>query len=128
MIYDGVITKPELDEALEHFGVKGMKWKKRKGKSINKVLNYQSSYDADGNPISNSKSDEEKEKAIKKKTKQSSVINKILNYNSSHDSEGNPVNKNTNTNKQKKSGTMSKIFNYESSHDSEGNPIKKKRR
>lgn len=28
--YDGVILKPDLDEALEHYGVKGMKWKKRK--------------------------------------------------------------------------------------------------
>lgn len=28
--YDGVILKPTLDEALEHYGVKGMKWKKRK--------------------------------------------------------------------------------------------------
>lgn len=26
--YDGVINKPSLDEALEHYGVKGMKWKK----------------------------------------------------------------------------------------------------
>lgn len=32
MIYDYVITKPNLDDALEHFGVKGMKWKKRKGR------------------------------------------------------------------------------------------------
>ena len=31
MIYDYVINKPSLDEALEHYGVKGMKWKKRKG-------------------------------------------------------------------------------------------------
>lgn len=30
MIYDYVINKPSLDEALEHYGVKGMKWKKRK--------------------------------------------------------------------------------------------------
>jgi len=128
-VYDGVAVKPDLDEALEHYGVKGMKWRRRKGKSfINKVLNYQSSHDADGNPIRNAKNNEEKEKAIKKKTKRSSIINKILNYNSSHDSEGNPVNRNTNTNKQKKSGTINKIFNYESSHDSEGNPIKKKKK
>ena len=35
MIYDGVITKPELteDNMLMHWGVKGMKWRKRlKGK------------------------------------------------------------------------------------------------
>lgn len=31
MMYDGVINKPSLDEALEHYGVKGMKWKKHKG-------------------------------------------------------------------------------------------------
>ena len=30
-MYDGVINKPSLDEALEHYGVKGMKWKKHKG-------------------------------------------------------------------------------------------------
>ena len=27
--YDGVILKPTLDEALEHYGVKGMKWRKK---------------------------------------------------------------------------------------------------
>lgn len=27
-IYDGVAVKPGLDEALEHYGVKGMKWRK----------------------------------------------------------------------------------------------------
>ena len=32
--YDGVILKPSLDEALEHYGVKGMKWKKRKAKNL----------------------------------------------------------------------------------------------
>ena len=29
-VYDGVIMKPELDNALEHYGIKGMKWKKHK--------------------------------------------------------------------------------------------------
>ena len=30
MVYDGVITKPELNEdTLAHYGIKGMKWKKR---------------------------------------------------------------------------------------------------
>lgn len=34
MIYDGVVTKPELTEEnmLMHWGVKGMKWRKRKGR------------------------------------------------------------------------------------------------
>lgn len=30
MTYDGVITKPDLDEALKHYGVMGMKWGVRK--------------------------------------------------------------------------------------------------
>ena len=30
MTYDGVILKPDLDEALEHYGVKGMEWGKHK--------------------------------------------------------------------------------------------------
>lgn len=30
MEYDGVILKPDLDEALEHYGVLGMKWGRRK--------------------------------------------------------------------------------------------------
>lgn len=30
MKYDYVIEKPSIDEALEHYGVKGMKWKKKK--------------------------------------------------------------------------------------------------
>lgn len=29
-MYDGVAIKPTLDEAFEHYGVKGMKWRKRK--------------------------------------------------------------------------------------------------
>ena len=34
MIYDGIITKPPLDEdTLAHYGVKGMKWKVRKAKN-----------------------------------------------------------------------------------------------
>lgn len=32
--YDGVILKPTLDEALEHYGVKGMKWRKRKKNNL----------------------------------------------------------------------------------------------
>lgn len=34
MTYDGVITKPSLDDALKHYGVKGMKWKKHKNKDL----------------------------------------------------------------------------------------------
>ena len=34
-IYDGVIMKPKLDNALEHYGVKGMKWKKHKASTKN---------------------------------------------------------------------------------------------
>ena len=30
--YDGVTSKPDLDDCLEHFGIKGMKWRRRKGK------------------------------------------------------------------------------------------------
>lgn len=30
MTYDGVTTKPTLDEALQHYGVVGMKWGIRK--------------------------------------------------------------------------------------------------
>lgn len=36
MMYDGVINKPSLDEALEHYGVKGMKWDKKKRKWQNR--------------------------------------------------------------------------------------------
>ena len=34
MVYDGIINKPDIDEIIiEHYGVKGMKWRKRlKGK------------------------------------------------------------------------------------------------
>lgn len=33
MEYDGVVLKPELnEETLEHFGIKGMKWRHRKGR------------------------------------------------------------------------------------------------
>ena len=54
MMYDGVINKPDLDEALEHYGVKGMKWRKRKAKNLvdkgypsaesNKSYNLNSNY------------------------------------------------------------------------------------
>lgn len=27
-VYDGIIMKPDLDDALEHYGKKGMKWRK----------------------------------------------------------------------------------------------------
>ena len=36
MTYDGVINKPDLDEALEHYGIKGMKWRKKLKGLINK--------------------------------------------------------------------------------------------
>lgn len=36
--YDGVILKPTLDEALEHYGVKGMKWKKHKSSASRSSL------------------------------------------------------------------------------------------
>lgn len=39
-VYDGVAVKPDLDEALEHYGVKGMKWRqhlKRATKSLQKI-------------------------------------------------------------------------------------------
>lgn len=29
-VYDGVVIKPDLDNALEHYGVKGMKWRKER--------------------------------------------------------------------------------------------------
>ena len=28
--YDGIVGKPDLDDALEHYGIKGMKWKIRR--------------------------------------------------------------------------------------------------
>ena len=47
MIFDGLITKPSVDDALEHYGVKGMKWKNRKhvhkvpaGQENNPVYQY----------------------------------------------------------------------------------------
>ena len=39
MMYDYVIKKPNIDEALEHYGVKGMKWKKRKKNLTDKGYN-----------------------------------------------------------------------------------------
>ena len=78
MNYDGVITKPELnEETLTHYGVKGMKWRKRKAKgvtksskksnfmdNIRKIFNYNNAYDSEGNPTkpSNSKKDKRKSK------------------------------------------------------------------
>lgn len=39
MIYDYVVTKPPLnEETLAHYGIKGMKWKKRKAKLKGKAL------------------------------------------------------------------------------------------
>ena len=107
MVYDGIITKPDLTEEnmLAHWGIKGMKWKKgRKGRQVTRsksgssflsrfksVLNSQH-YDEMGNAPSSSKP-----VAKKKKTngnglpKTGSTLHKILNYQSSHDSEGNPI-------------------------------------
>ena len=36
-VYDGVMMKPDLDDVLEHHGVKGMKWgfRKQKAKAVN---------------------------------------------------------------------------------------------
>lgn len=47
--YDGVIFKPDLDEALEHYGVKGMKWKKHLKSAINTIKTR--------NPISRSRAE-----------------------------------------------------------------------
>lgn len=33
--YDYVITKPELEDALAHYGVKGMRWGHRKSRYTN---------------------------------------------------------------------------------------------
>lgn len=33
-VYDGIIDKPMLDDILKHYGVKGMKWRKRKAKNL----------------------------------------------------------------------------------------------
>lgn len=33
MVYDGIINKPDIDEIIiEHYGVKGMKWRRRRKK------------------------------------------------------------------------------------------------
>ena len=56
-VYDGVIIKPDLDDSLKHYGVKGMKWTKRKagaksiGSKIHDVLNADH-YDEFGNSSS----------------------------------------------------------------------------
>ena len=40
MIYDYIATKPELDDdLLAHYGIKGMKWRKRLGQIVNKAKN-----------------------------------------------------------------------------------------
>lgn len=42
MMYDGIVLKPPLDDALEHYGVKGMKWGRRKKKEVKaKARRYQ---------------------------------------------------------------------------------------
>ena len=35
--YDGIVGKPDIDDALEHYGVKGMKWRKVKAKITGKI-------------------------------------------------------------------------------------------
>lgn len=35
--YDGIVGKPDLDEALEHYGIKGMKWRKHLANLKNKA-------------------------------------------------------------------------------------------
>ena len=32
MMYDGIITKPPLEDVLEHHGIKGMRWGHRKSR------------------------------------------------------------------------------------------------
>ncbi len=49
MEYDGVILKPDLDEALEHYGVKGMKWRKHLKSAIDTIKTR--------NPISRSQAE-----------------------------------------------------------------------
>ena len=44
--YDGIVIKPELDDALEHYGVKGMKWKKRKAKAKKMTEEQKKKYNA----------------------------------------------------------------------------------
>ncbi len=38
-VYDGVAVKPDLDEALEHYGVKGMKWRKHLKSALSTASN-----------------------------------------------------------------------------------------
>ena len=38
-VYDGVAMKPSLDEALEHYGIKGMKWRQHLKRGINSLKN-----------------------------------------------------------------------------------------
>ncbi len=40
MVYDYVITKPELDDALTHYGVPGMRWGHRKQQLMSEGLSY----------------------------------------------------------------------------------------
>lgn len=39
-VYDGVAVKPDLDDALEHYGVKGMKWRKHLKVALSKASRY----------------------------------------------------------------------------------------
>jgi len=51
MTYDYIITKPNLDEdLLMHYGVKGMKWRKRKG-TTSKPLSRKKKITGDGKGI-----------------------------------------------------------------------------
>ena len=35
--FDGITSKPSLDDCIEHYGVKGMKWRKVKAKITGKI-------------------------------------------------------------------------------------------
>lgn len=106
MVYDGIITKPDLTEEnmLAHWGIKGMKWRRgKKGVTRNsngssfldrfKAALNANRYDDVGNaPLSSKKKTVNKKKSSGNGVpKTGSTVHKILNYQSSHDSEGNPV-------------------------------------
>lgn len=59
MIYDGIITKPPIEEVLEHFGVKGMEWSKHK--YLNKM---NGAYSYGNNPSNDQKMMFEKRKKL----------------------------------------------------------------